>query len=163
VLTRLQLFRNVGRFDSVASAAAIALARLTLAYAENGRGKTTLSAILRSLATGDAVPIQERQRLGAAHPPHVVIDCDGGPPPAIFQNGAWNRTVVNMVVFDDTFVDENICSGLVVEPGHRQRLHDLILGSRGVALSRSLQRLADQIITVRFEPRVTLYRGRLVV
>ena len=40
----------------------------------------------------------------------------------MFHNGAWNRTVANMVVFDDTFIDDNICSGLVVEPGHRQRL-----------------------------------------
>jgi wobble nucleotide-excising tRNase len=145
LLNRLQLFRNVGKFDSVASAAAIALARLTLVYAENGRGKTTLSAILRSLATGDSLPVQERQRLGAAQPPHIVIGCDGGPPPAVFQDGAWSQTVPNMVVFDDTFVDDNICSGLVVEPGHRQHLHDLILGARGVALSRALQQRAEQI------------------
>lgn len=146
LLNRLQLFRNIGQFDSVAAGAAITLARLTLAYAENGRGKTTLSAILRSLATGSALPIVERHRLGAANPPHIVIDCDGGPPPAaMFQNGAWNRTVPNMVVFDDTFIDDNICSGLVVEPGHRQRLHDLILGAQGVALSRTLQQIVDEI------------------
>jgi wobble nucleotide-excising tRNase len=145
LLNRLQLFRNVGQFDSVTTAAAIALARLTLGYAENGRGKTTLSAILRSLATGDPLPIVERHRLAAPNPPHVVIECTGGPPPAIFQNGAWNRTVSDIVVFDDTFVDANVCSGLVVESGHRQRLHELILGSQGVAFNRALQQLVAQI------------------
>src|SRR5450759_690767 len=106
LLNRLQLFRNVGQFDSVATAAAIPLARLMLGYAENGRGKTTLAAIFRSLATGDPLPITERHRLAAPNPPQVVIECTGGPPPAIFQNGAWNRTMPDIEVFDDSFVDE---------------------------------------------------------
>ena len=63
---RFQLLRNVGQFDSVNAGAQIALTRLTLIYAENGRGKTTLAAILRSLSTGDPVLIEERHRLGAA-------------------------------------------------------------------------------------------------
>jgi wobble nucleotide-excising tRNase len=145
VLNRLQLFRNVGLFDSVSTPATLALAPLTLIYAENGRGKTTLSAILRSLATGTALPIIERHRLGAANPPHIVIGCDGGPPPATFQNGVWNRTVPNMAVFDDTFVDENICSGLVIESEHRQRLHEFILGAQGVALNAALQQAVDDV------------------
>jgi wobble nucleotide-excising tRNase len=138
VLIRLQLFRNAGQFGS-AAAADIPLERLTLVYAENGRGKTTLAAILRSLATGNALQITERRRLAAPNPPHVVIECTGGSPPAVFQNGAWNRTFSEMVVFDDVFVDENVCSGLVVESEHRQRLHDLVLRAHGVALNRTLQ------------------------
>ena len=94
MIDHIQLIRNVGRFDSVNAAANIALGRLTLIYAENGRGKTTLAAILRSLATGDAIPIVERRRLAAQHPPHVIIGCAGGPPEAMFQNGAWNRTLL---------------------------------------------------------------------
>ncbi|MGD0024402.1 MAG: hypothetical protein ABSC37_07215 [Xanthobacteraceae bacterium] len=75
----------------------------------------------------------------ATHPPDVVVDCAGGPPPAIFQNGAWNRTLTSMIVFDDTFVDENMRSGLAVGAEHRQRLHEWIPGSAGVALNRILQ------------------------
>ena len=126
MINNLQLIRNVGRFDSVNTAANIALGRLTLIYAENGRGKTTLAAILRSLATGDAIPIVERRRLAAQHPPHVIIGCAGGPPAAMFQNGAWNRNLANMVVFDDVFIDQNVYSGLVVGGGHRQNLHELM-------------------------------------
>ena len=57
MINRLQLLRNVGSFDSVNSGANIPLNRLTLVYAENGRGKTTFAAILRSLATGNSIPI----------------------------------------------------------------------------------------------------------
>jgi wobble nucleotide-excising tRNase len=145
MINQLQLIRNVGRFDSVNAAANITLGRLTLIYAENGRGKTTLAAILRSLATGDAIPIVERRRLAAQHPPHVIIGCSGSPTAAMFQNGAWNRNLANMVVFDDVFIDQNVYSGLVVGGDHRQNLHELILGAQGVALNQLLQNLVAQV------------------
>ncbi|MCB1882287.1 MAG: hypothetical protein KDI54_19900, partial [Gammaproteobacteria bacterium] len=81
MITSLNLIRNIGQFDSVTNTSQFA--PLTLIYAENGRGKTTLSAILRSLATGDPIPIIERRRLAAQHPPHVIVACTGGPPDAM--------------------------------------------------------------------------------
>ena len=145
MLNRLQLFRNIGQFDNVAAGAAVPLTRLTVTYAENGRGKTTLAAIMRSLSNGSALDIAERQRLGSAQQPHVVIDCAGGPPHAIFQDGQWNRTLPNLVVFDDAFVDGNVHSGLAVGTDHRQNLHEWILGARGVALSRELKNVVTEI------------------
>lgn len=144
MIRRVRLLRNIGQFDSVDTAATIALGRLVLVYAENGRGKTTLAAVLRSLASGDPIPIIERRRLAAAHAPHVVLDCDGGPPDAVFQDGHWNRTLSELVVFDDVFVDANIHSGLAVEARHRQNLHELVLGARGVELSRRMQGLVER-------------------
>ncbi|MDP2706113.1 MAG: hypothetical protein Q8O70_01215, partial [Burkholderiales bacterium] len=128
-------------------------ARLTVVYSENGRGKTTLAAVLRSLATGDPMPISERKRLAAQHPPHVVLECSGGPPPAVFENNAWNRTLADLVVFDDVFVDENVHSGLAVQAHHRQNLHELILGAQAAALSRKLQALIGTIETHNTELR----------
>ncbi len=145
VITRLQLLRNVGQFDNVSAPATLDLKRLTLVYAENGRGKTTLAAILRSLGMGEALPINERKRLGAAHPPEVRIACAGGPQAAAFVNGAWDRTCPAVMVFDDVFVDRNVYSGLDVDPEHRQNLHDLILGAQGVTLARRVDDLATQI------------------
>jgi wobble nucleotide-excising tRNase len=145
MISRIQLLRNIGQFDSVSTGATIPLGRLTLVYSENGRGKTTLAAVLRSLATGDPLPIAERRRLAAVHPPHVVLECSGGPPPAVFENNAWNRTLPNLVVFDDVFIDDNVHSGLAVQAHHRQNLHELILGAQAVALSRQLQQLVERI------------------
>ena len=145
MINRLRLLRNVGLFDSVSEGADLPLGRLTLIYAENGRGKTTLAAILRSLATGDPLPIKERRRISAQHPPHVVLDCDGGPPDAVFQGNAWNRVVANMALFDDVFIDENVSSGLVVNPEHRQRLHDIILGAQAVGLNQQLDQVVAEV------------------
>jgi wobble nucleotide-excising tRNase len=100
---------------------------------------------MRSLATGDPLPIAERRRLTSQHLPHVVVDCSGGPPSAMFQNGAWNRTLPNMVIFDDQFVDQNIYSGLTVASEHRQNLHELILGSQMLTLNQTIKQLVDRI------------------
>lgn len=134
---RIQLLRNVGAFDSVNAGAQIALSPLALIYAENGRGKTTLATIFRSLGTGDPAPIEERQRLGAAHPPHVVLTIAGAP--LNYRNGAWEQPRPRVAVFDDAFVAANVCSGIEIDTSHRQNLHELILGAQGVALNSTLQ------------------------
>ena len=144
MLSRIQLIRNIGQFDSVNGGASIALPKLVVVYAENGRGKTTLSAILRSLGTGNPTPITERKRLSATHEPHVVMQSAAGMAVS-FQNGAWTQTLPNLAVFDDVFVDENVFSGLSIEPGHRQNLHELIVGSHGVTLGRVFQDLVEKI------------------
>lgn len=137
-LDRFQLLRNVGQFDSVNDGANFALTRMTLIYAENGRGKTTLSAILRSASSGDGRLVEERRRLGAQHPPHIVLAPRVGPP-LVFQNGAWSHTLPSIAVFDDHFVAQNVCAGVEIAASHRQNLHELILGAQGVALNATLQ------------------------
>jgi wobble nucleotide-excising tRNase len=94
---------------------------------------------------GDPIPIAERKRLAAQHPPHIILECSGGPPPAIFQNNAWNRLLEDIVVFDDVFIDKNVHSGLALEAHHRQSLHELILGAQAVAMNQRLQTLVAQI------------------
>lgn len=142
-IDRIQLLRNVGQFDNVSSGAGLPFGKLTVLYGENGRGKTTLAAILRSLATNDAVPINERQRLGAQHPPHIIINRSQAAA-NVFQNGGWNSSSSDITVFDDEFVAQNVCSGLEIDTAHRQNLHELILGSQGVQLNTAmLERIAD--------------------
>ena len=141
----IKLLRNIGTFESDSAADSLSLKRLTLIYADNARGKTTLAAVLRSLATGNPVPIVERRRLGSESPPHVVLGCNDEPSSLIFQNGAWNKILPNLKIFDDVFIHENVHSGLDVEAQHRQNLHELILGDQGVALNHKLQALVSRV------------------
>jgi wobble nucleotide-excising tRNase len=143
VLERINLIRNIGQFDSVSDGAALPFSKLTVIYAENGRGKTTLSAILRSLGNGDPAPITERKRLSAAQPPHVVVKPVTGAAMS-FQGSGWSQTFSNLSVFDDVFVDQNVYSGLSVETAHRQSLHEFILGAQGVSLGKAFQDLVDR-------------------
>lgn len=137
MIERFQLIQNVGQFDNVTPSQAMAFTPFTLVYAENGRGKTTLAAIIRSLATGMPDYITERHRLGAHHPPKVVVSAGGQP--LVFENGAWPAPHADITIFDDAFVAANVCSGIDLQPTHRQNLHELILGQQGVDLNRALQ------------------------
>ena len=141
MLRNIRLIRNVGVFDSDTGAAVVDLNKLVLIYAENGRGKTTLTSILRSLATNEPSFVEGRSRLGAQNPPHICFNADGQPTNVMFQNGGWTRNLPHIKIFDDTFVDTNVHSGLNVEPQHRQNLHELILGDQGVTLNRDLESL----------------------
>ncbi len=145
MIDRINLLKNVGKFASVSSGNSLPLERLTLIYAENGRGKTTLAAILRSLATGEPTPIIERTRLGVEDSPHVVLCLTEEPHNLVFQNSRWNGALPELVVFDDAFVDQNVCSGLAVDVSHRKNLHELVLGIRGVELSQRLGLLVERI------------------
>jgi ABC-type branched-subunit amino acid transport system ATPase component len=119
LLERFQLLANIGQFDNVAAAAQLPpLTKLSLIYGENGRGKTTLAAVLKSASSGDPAGVLERKRLGAVNPPHIVISVAGAS--RVFQNGGWGVGSPELVVFDDAFVAANVCSGIEVEAGHRQ-------------------------------------------
>ncbi len=144
MITKFQLIRNIGIFDSVDTGARLLLNRFALIYAENGRGKTTLAEILRSLGSNNPLPILERHRLGAKGPPHVVI-VDDTDKESVFENGIWSNYFSSITVFDDHFVTENICSGMEVEITHRKKLHELIIGEQGVKLNTDLQGHIDRI------------------
>lgn len=137
MIERIQLLRNIGQFDNVSTPPQTALTPFSLIYGENGRGKTTIAAILRSLATNNPGLLTDRHRLGAQHPPHVVITHAGGQ--CVFQNGAWTQPLPQVAIFDDAFVSANVCSGIELQTAHRQNLHELILGAQGVALNDTLQ------------------------
>ena len=145
MISRILLIRNIGTFDSVIAGRDLPLDSLTLVYAENGRGKTTLAAVFRSLSTGDPLPIAQRRRLSAQHPPHVVVERSDGHSDAVFENNAWSRPQPDILVFDDVFIDENVYSGLDVESHHRKSLHELVLGERSVTLAKGLQGIVQNV------------------
>ena len=143
---------SVGCFDTFRGTPDTDFQRLNLIYAENGRGKTTLVAILRSLTEGRSVPITGRRRLGAQHDPRVVIDISDGTS-RVFQNDAWSTVHDSLLIFDDHFVDDNVFSGLSIGADHRQNLHEVILGSQGVHLKRKVDSLTEQIAQLTREVR----------
>lgn len=150
MIEQIQLIRNVGQFDNVSlkqkeqKEQKSSFAKMTLIYGENGRGKTTLATLLRSLSTNNPILIEERKRLRsgtAPHAnadPHIVVQANGQQS-FIFQNGAWKTHLPEIAVFDDHFVVENVYSGIHVDAGHKQNLYGLILGAQGIALNEALK------------------------
>ncbi len=147
MLEHIQYLRNIGKFENIATRQQLPLQRVTLIYAENGRGKTTLSAVLRSLAIGTAIPILERQRLGSTDAPQATLKLSTEQAAHVFQDGAWDKPPPPIHIFDDMFVAQNICAGVEIESGHRQNLHELILGATGVARNDAVKVAIEDVET----------------
>jgi wobble nucleotide-excising tRNase len=118
---------------------------LSIFYAENGRGKTTLVSIFRSLQSGEDIHIRERKRLGSLNNPKVVLSFSNEQNDIIFQNGAWSKAKSDIFIFDEQFVNDNIFSGMVVQSPHREGLHNLIVGTQGMQLLKALQAAVGNI------------------
>ena len=143
MLQRIISIKNVGRFQSCAALGDVTFRRFTLVFAENGRGKTTLCAILRSLFTNTPAFVIGRKTLGSIEPPEVEILV--GNRNTRFRNGAWNTPFPDIAVFDAVYVSENVFAGDVVDTEHRRNLYRVIIGAIGVTLAGKLNDLDGQV------------------
>lgn len=109
MLKKFISIRNVGRFQKYCAVGDVGLKRYNLFFAENGRGKTTLCAILRSLQSGAAAHVLGRTTLGSTDAPEIRILSDAAT--LVFSAGAWSNTVADIAIFDSTFISENVFSG----------------------------------------------------
>lgn len=141
-LRKITKLKNIGKFRSAAISGG-EYAKFTLFYAGNGRGKTTLCAVLRSLKTGLPVYIADRRTLGEAAPPEAQLLLGSGL--AVFANSKWNATADQVHIFDGTFVTENVHAGEEVSTDHRRSLYRIIVGTRGVRLAEELDALDAQV------------------
>lgn len=140
MLRKFISIKNVGRFLSYSAGGDVELKRYNLFLAENGRGKTTLCAILRSLDTGDAAIVKGRATLGATGGPDIrILRADGQT--AVFADGAWNAALPGFAIFDSTFIAENVYSGDAVALDQRRRLYGVIVGKVGADLARRIDEL----------------------
>jgi wobble nucleotide-excising tRNase len=136
MLKKITEITRVGRFISYTAARVGQYGKLTLLFGENAKGKTTLTAILRSAQTGDANLINARTSLPVTGLPAVKVVHDGGM--AEFQGGGWNTPIADIEIFDAQFIDDNVCSGLSVDHDHKRNLYRVIVGETGVVLSRKV-------------------------
>lgn len=142
MLKKIVTIKNVGRFKNYGVAGDLELKRYSLFFAENGRGKTTLCAILRSLQSGIGAHVLGRQTLGTTDPPEIRILSDAAT--LVFSNGAWSSRVPEIAIFDATFVSENVFSGDSVDINHRRSLYRVIVGKDGVALAKQIEALDEE-------------------
>lgn len=143
MVKKLVSIKNIGCFDDYSASGDVTFEKLTTIYAENGRGKTMLSAIFRSLRTGESKHIDERKRLGGTGEPEVLILVDATI--ATFGGRSWSQTVPYLEIFDPTFVNENVFSGFYVDHDHKKNLCRFALGEEGVEMARKLDDVDDAI------------------
>jgi wobble nucleotide-excising tRNase len=139
-LRKFTAIKGVGRFKS-ARIAGGEYDKFTLIYGGNGRGKSTLCAILRSLQRNDPKLIQRRKSFTASSEPEVTLLCDSGP--VRYSASAWSAPQPDIHIFDEEFVAENVHGGSQIDVDHRRNFYRIVVGPTGVALAADVDRLDD--------------------
>ncbi len=142
MLEKVISIRNVGKFAEYQCQGDVAFRRLNIVYADNGRGKTTLATIFRSLKLGDSSLIEGRHTLGTSGEPEVELLFDGTT--VTFESGMWSTGIDNLEVFDENFIADNVYSGNQVGHSQKRNLYGFVVGSRGVELAEEVDRLDEE-------------------
>lgn len=131
--------RNVGVLRAFDTPNAPKLDKLTLFYGRNGRGKSTLTSVLRAARDGEASTVLGRRSLGngGAAPKVTLISAAGN---IIFDSGSWNTKGAPVEVFDTTFITDNVYAGELIDLAHDRGLFSVIIGADGVRLAKHLER-----------------------
>ena len=147
MIDSFKCIKNLGQFKAVHD---VKLAKNTLIFGENGRGKTMLSEALRSLATGQPDLVAGRARLGADGGDPVVVFCQSGEgKDLVWTRAGWSDGKPQMAVFNDGFVEANVYSGLEVSASQLQGLHSVAVGEDGVQKAQSYRKSGSDVTAAR--------------
>ena len=143
MLERIEEIQGIGLLHQL-NGKPFSLKKATLVYADNGRGKSTLTTVLRSLADGDPSLVLSRKTLDGTNQPSATIQLSNGHK-VIFKDEKWSEQRPELLVFDAEFVTRNVHSGGDVDTEHRKNLLQFALGEAAVT-ARSKEAAAAGIV-----------------
>lgn len=120
--------------------------KATLIYADNGRGKSTLAAVLRSVSTGVADLITHRKTVDGSIAPKAVLQFGSGHK-VLFDGTTWSEKRPEVLVFDADFIERNVYSGGAISTGHRKNLLEFALGEHAVSARMSVEKATTEAKT----------------
>ena len=144
MLKRIQSIKRIGLFND-AEGSKYPLGANALIYADNGRGKSTLSAVLHSLATGDASVLEHRKTLDGTGDMSATLMLDSGVQASFTESAGWSHTRPEFAVFDTAFIDRNVHSGGEITPRHRESLLSFALGADAVSAQQAVDAAAASV------------------
>ncbi len=133
--------KNIARFHDEGYGS-LCFGDFNLVFAENGCGKTTLSAIMHSIAKNEPGFLEERATVDRGGTPEAKI-LTTNKDQLHFKNGFWGGPIgqIEINVFDSHFVNKNIYSGHTLSHDHKKKLHHFVIGRKGQDLADRIDRL----------------------
>lgn len=132
MIERIKSLRGIGLYHDAKNIQNFTFGPATLIYAKNGLGKSTLTSIFRSLATGDSAIIEERRTIDGTTEPAVVVEFRDKTVSS-YQKNKWSSKRQEIKIFDSAFVNDNVYSGNDITSEHRKNLLDFAVGNQAVA------------------------------
>ncbi|MET4211093.1 hypothetical protein ABIB95_005930 [Bradyrhizobium sp. LA2.1] len=144
MLLKLQSLVEVGRFSALKHKAP-RFTRLSLIYARNGHGKSTVCALLRAASVRDAAAVLARKRLASRNAPGAKFEWADGT--AEFDGRQWSTCPGALHVFDQDYVERNVHVAGSVTRDNKRQLLQVIVGQRGVELAQNIAQLDVDVRT----------------
>ena len=129
MISKIHSICGVGTFKHFEPTSPIVLKKLNLIFSENGKGKSTIADMFRSMKSDEVERLAGRTSIGSDDQ-HVVLEVNRNR--VVFENGNWTPRFNQVLVFDEVFVHENIYEGLSVDKEHRQNLFEVVVGSSAI-------------------------------
>lgn len=142
----IQNIKKVGKFVDC-QAAGSQFQDNTIIYGRNTLGKSTLTAIFRSIQTGDKKIIEGKKSFGATGSPDIKIRFTDGSNRTIldFNSNQWTTGNPNIQIFDTQFITENVFQGEEITFDNQKSLNQIIIGEKGIELNSDIQELQKEL------------------
>lgn len=150
MLVKINHIKNVGRFYEVTPRgtpeSSCTFERFNLIYADNGTGKTTLSAIIKSLAYNDPERVLTRKTIPGDNDCEISIHIDNKE--CNFLNEDWKKLPDStFAIFDEEFIEKSVFSPSGIDISHKRQLFNyVVLGEENVEKAREMQSLVEHDI-----------------
>ena len=145
MISKISQIRGIGKFKNFRPGQPIEFDKVTVIYGENGQGKSSLAMLLRSLTDGGERRLGDRKTLGNDRQSAVLELADGTYLGYASPGRGWKPNDLDVLVFDEIFIGENVYSGVNVNKEHKRNLPTLILGKDEIALVKEEQRVKRSI------------------
>ncbi|MDP3726228.1 MAG: AAA family ATPase, partial [bacterium] len=149
MIEKILRIKGIGRFidfDPSILGLGGKLGKITVGYAENAKGKTTLASILRSLKDGNVRELKQRKSIGGSGDPEIHLEAMGQSISCLPFASGWSSILPNIEIFDAYFVNDNIYSGLEISSDHKRELHKFIVGEQGIQLAQLIEQCKKNIL-----------------
>ena len=140
MLKKFVEIKNIGKFVDFHAHGDIEFRKINLIYGDNGQGKTTLAAILRSLTTNNPLWLLERKTVNSTSSIQVKVLSDTHSS-TFSETTSWDNPLSGIEIFDSTFVNRNIFSGNFLLHDHKKNLYYFVIGEQGIQLAREIEQL----------------------
>ncbi len=142
MIDKIIKLQGVGLLHDPLPHGAVSLSRTVTVYSDNGRGKSTLAAVLRAAAAGETKELSARTTLGGTKDVAIELLVDGSV--CACDGTTWTRSADSVLVFDTVFVERNVHAASIVGAEQRRGLLDFALGDEDVVLTRSIEAVAKR-------------------
>lgn len=157
MLDKIIAIKNIGKFVNFSSKSTADwngnLNKLTLIYADNGYGKTTLAQIFKSLQTQNSDILIGRKTTFKTEKPSVNFRFTDKT--IKFENNTWDNQFADLEIFDSFFTAENVYVAHRVESEHKKNIHSLILGKENIDCEKELIELDNKTRELATQLKIT--------